>query len=218
MKAIIAVLIGSKRSLTMFCPQCGISQSDELKFCKSCGANLYAVKQAVNTREIPEKSDSNKTWMAEVFRYQDELEKRKRKRELSISPEKNRYNEIKAGVITSCGGLGLMIFLYVFMQGIILGGKVPFDTAQILGHLWVAGVIPLFVGVGLLINGMFVSKKLVELRKQELQATEATKQLAPASDSHNTLSPSADWYESGSPKPSVTEHTTRQLENSSRTK
>jgi len=23
----------------MFCPQCGTSQGDELKFCKSCGAN-----------------------------------------------------------------------------------------------------------------------------------------------------------------------------------
>jgi len=199
----------------MFCPQCGTSQGDELKFCKSCGANLYAVKQAVTMREIPEKSDSNKTWVGEMLLY---LEKRKRDGESSINSEKNRYNEIKAGVITSCVGIGLMIFLYVFMQGIILGGKIPFDAAQILSRLWIAGVIPIFVGVGLLINGVFVSKKLVELRKREQQGTETTKQLAPASDSIDALSPSADWYASGSPKPSVTEHTTRQLENSSQTK
>jgi len=199
----------------MFCPQCGTSQGDELKFCKSCGANLYAVKQAVTMREVPEKSDSNKTWLGEMLFY---LEKRKREGESSINSEKNRYNEIKAGVITSCVGVGLMIFLYVFMQGIILGGKIPFDAAQILSRLWIAGVIPIFVGVGLLINGVFVSKKLVELRKREQQGTEITKQLAPASDSIDALSPSADWYESGSPKPSVTEHTTRQLENSSQTK
>ena len=55
-KAIIAVLISSKRSFIMFCPQCGTNQSDELKFCKSCGANLSAVRQAVTTHETPEKS------------------------------------------------------------------------------------------------------------------------------------------------------------------
>jgi len=41
----------------MFCPQCGIRQSEELKFCKSCGANLYAVRQVVTTRETGEKSE-----------------------------------------------------------------------------------------------------------------------------------------------------------------
>jgi uncharacterized membrane protein YvbJ len=27
----------------MFCPQCGANQSDDLKFCNLCGANLQAV-------------------------------------------------------------------------------------------------------------------------------------------------------------------------------
>ncbi|HST22075.1 MAG TPA: hypothetical protein VLR90_13205, partial [Blastocatellia bacterium] len=116
-------------------------------------------------------------------------------------------------VITSCVGIGLMIFLYIFMQGIILGGKVPFDAAQILSRIWIAGVIPVFVGAGLLINGVFVSRKLIELKKRELQEKETTKRLAAAQHSKDELSPSADWYESDSPKPSVTEHTTRQLEN-----
>ena len=31
----------------MFCPQCGSTQNDELKFCKSCGVNLDAVRQAL---------------------------------------------------------------------------------------------------------------------------------------------------------------------------
>src|SRR5262249_35388596 len=98
------------------------------------------------------------------------------------------------------------------------GGKIPFDAAQILSRIWVAGVIPLFVGAGLLINGVFVSKKLAELRRKELQGTETTKQLAPAADSHDEFSPSADWAESVASKPSVTEHTTRQLENSRQSK
>ena len=52
------------------------------------------------------------------------------------------------------------------MQGIIVGGKVPHDTAEILSRLWIAGVIPLFVGIALIINGLFISKKLVELARQ----------------------------------------------------
>lgn len=198
----------------MFCPQCGTTQGDELKFCKSCGANLSAVRQAVTSREDQKKSDSGWSWGASWIRYQEEQERLKQERERSINPEKIRYNEIKAGVITSCVGVGLMIFLYVFMQGIILGGKIPFDTAQILSRIWVAGVIPLFVGAGLLINGVFVSKKLVEMRKRELREIEPAKRLAPAEDSPDELSPAAEWYDMGSAKPSVTEHTTRQLENS----
>ena len=51
----------------MFCPRCGSTQSEELKFCKSCGANLSAVRQAVDTRETGGKIDWNKTWVAEMF-------------------------------------------------------------------------------------------------------------------------------------------------------
>jgi len=39
----------------MFCPQCGSTQNDELKFCKSCGVNLDAVRQAAAMRDPSEK-------------------------------------------------------------------------------------------------------------------------------------------------------------------
>ena len=51
----------------MFCPQCGSTQSDELKFCKSCGANLGAVRKAVETGDTGGKFDWNKTWVAEML-------------------------------------------------------------------------------------------------------------------------------------------------------
>ena len=147
----------------MFCPQCGSTQSDELKFCKVCGANLQAVRQAVATRETGEKIDWSKTWVAEMFMSSKETARRKAELERlqGITPDVKRYNEIKAGVITASVGLAVAIFLFVFMQGIILGGKVPHDTAEILSRLWIAGVIPLFVGLALIFNGLFVSKKLV---------------------------------------------------------
>jgi hypothetical protein len=97
-------------------------------------------------------------------------EKKRRNEELErqrgITPEIKRYQEIKAGVITGCIGIGIGIFLYVFMQGIILSGNVTPNTAEILSRLWIAGVLPVFVGIALMINGAFVSKKLAELARQ----------------------------------------------------
>ncbi|HEY8223853.1 MAG TPA: hypothetical protein VIG25_01165 [Pyrinomonadaceae bacterium] len=53
-------------------------------------------------------------------------------------------NEIKADVITGSVGLALMIFLYVFMQGIIIGAKVPNDTAEgTLSKICAAFIVPL---------------------------------------------------------------------------
>lgn len=146
----------------MFCPQCGAGQSEEMKFCNRCGVNLYAVRQAVQTPDTGEKVDWSKTWLAEMFLSEDEKRKRKLEleRQLGITPEHKRQNEIKGGIITSCAGIGLAIFLFVFMKGIVAGIDLPRIAIEILNRLWVVGVIPFFVGLGLVINGLVVSKKL----------------------------------------------------------
>ena len=190
----------------MFCPQCGTNQSDELKFCKLCGANLFAVRQAVATRETPQKFDWTKTWVAEMFLGEAERKRRNAQLELEhgITPEVKREKEIKAGVITASVGVAVTIFLYVLMQGIILGGKVPRDAAEILSRIWVAGIIPFCIGMGLLINGLFVGRtrrganKLNPFEKADPQAPSRS---AEASG----FIPSSF---------SVTEETTRHLEDS----
>lgn len=196
----------------MFCPQCGANQSEELKFCKTCGANLQAVRQAVATREPDEKFDWSKTWVSEMFLSGQEAIKRKAEMERlqGITPEHKRYNEIKAGVITGSVGIALMIFLYVFMQGLVVGGKVPLHTAEILSRLWVAGVIPLFVGMGLIVNGMFVSKKQVEIAAREQRAAVD----APNDVAGRSALRAADTSEFIPADFSVTEGTTRHLSNS----
>lgn len=199
----------------MFCPQCGINQSEELKFCKSCGANLFAVRQVVTTRETDEKFDWNKTWVAEMLLSSEEQKRRKQDRQSDTAAEEKRYNEIKAGVITGSVGIAVAIFLLVFMQGIILGGNVSPDTAEILSRIWVAGVIPLFVGLALIFNGVVVSKKLVEIRKRELQQKETGRILKSTGNDNEVVAlPSTAWSESEPTGASVTEHTTRQLKDS----
>ena len=197
----------------MFCPKCGSTQSDELRFCKVCGANLFAVRQVVDTRETFEKSDSGNNWIAAVVHTQEESKRHKEEiqRQRGITPEvKLRYDEIKAGVITGTVGIGIAIFLYVFMQGIILSGNVTPNAAQILSRLWIAGVLPLFVGISLIINGLFVSKKLVEIAREASQTApnNLEGELNPQSLRHGETT---EFIPSGF---SVTEHTTKHLRSS----
>jgi hypothetical protein len=196
----------------MFCPQCGSTQSEDLKFCKQCGANMSAVRQAMMTREEGEKFDWSKTWVAEMFMSGQEALKRKAELERlqGLTPEVKRYNEIKAGVIVSSVGVALMIFLYVFMQGIVVGGKIPADTAEIISRIWIAGVIPFFVGLGLLINGIVVSKRIVEAaRREELSRARETGALEGGAQPRSLQS--ADTTEFIPSNFSVTEGTTKHL-------
>ncbi|HVF27014.1 MAG TPA: zinc ribbon domain-containing protein [Pyrinomonadaceae bacterium] len=190
----------------MFCPQCGTTQSAELRFCKSCGANLYAVRQAVASRETEEKVDWSKAW-AQMFLSGPEIDRAR-----GITPEIKRYNEIKDGIITTCVGAGASIFLFFLMQGIIMGGNVPPSKAAILSRVWLAGIIPLLIGLGLIFNGLFISKKIVEISKRDtspgppaLEADAERPALQPAD--------TAEFIPSGF---SVTEGTTRHLESSER--
>lgn len=138
----------------MFCPGCGIQITADIKFCKSCGTNLRGVREAMTTRG--EQFDWSKTWVAEMFMTEDERERRR-----GVTPEQKRNNELRAGVITTAVGIGSMIFLYFFLGTIarVEGGK----DAEILSRVWLAGIVPFFVGLALLFNGLV-------LRKRELAA------------------------------------------------
>ena len=192
----------------MYCPRCGSNQSDESKFCKLCGANLFAVRQAVDSRETDPKFNWSNTWVAEMFLYHAENQKRKAEmeRQRGITPEVKRFTEIKAGVITSCVGVGVTIFLNVFMQGVILNGHVSPGAAEILSRIWVAGLLPICVGVALMINGLVVSKKLVQVARE---SREGLNNLEAHQGSHLLQSP--DTSEFIPPGFSVTEQTTKHL-------
>lgn len=196
----------------MYCPQCGSNQGDDVRFCKLCGANLYAVRQVANTRDAGEKFDWSKSWVTEMFLSEGERKRRAEELEIKrgITPEVKRYKEIKAGVIVSSVGIALMIFLSIFMQGIILSGHVNSDAAQIISRVWVSGVIPFFVGLALIINGTFVSKKLVELGRQRQQDQNMLERDA----AEGRVLSAADTTEFISPDFSVTEDTTKHLRSS----
>ena len=201
----------------MLCPRCASNQSDDVKFCTSCGANLHAVREILAGRQPAGKDFNwNDTWLASMFHSGEIAEQRKleMERRMGITPEVKRYNEIKAGVITSAAGLGVAIFLHIFMQGIAVNAA-P-NAAEILTRIWVAGFIPFLVGVALIINGVVVSKKQAEIMEREIKRARGLPAATPGElqegQAQRTLHP-ADTSEFIPTPFSVTDQTTRHLVN-----
>ncbi len=178
----------------MFCPGCAIQITDDIKFCKNCGANLRGVREAMTARS--QEFDWSKTWVAEAFLSQEEKDRRR-----GITPEHKRNNEIKAGVITTLAGLGAMIFLY-YLLGAVANNE-PNGDAEIVRRVWLAGLVPFLVGIGLLFNGIFLSKPRLQSQPYPLPQPPTTDQY-PAKTTNQLL-------ESAGTNSSVIEHTTAHL-------
>ena len=193
----------------MICPRCSSNQVDDIKFCTFCGANLQAVRDALDAPE-GKKFDWSNTWVADMFMsgQMAEVRKLEMERRLGITPEVKRYNEVKAGVIVSCVGIGVSIFLHFIMHAIALQN--PRD-AELLNSIWLAGVIPFMIGIALIINGLIVSKKVVQAIEREQQKNMPLEEGAAPKGLR-----AADTSEFIPTTFSVTDQTTRHLENAER--
>ncbi|MEK7833429.1 MAG: hypothetical protein AAB401_20225 [Acidobacteriota bacterium] len=140
----------------MFCPSCGTETREALKFCKQCGTNLKRIQGVMGKGGAGVRHN-----LAEAF-WEDHNEERER--EKKKLPEEKRLEEIKAGVITASVGTALSIFLNLFFEAI--ANSVGGPEAIILQRIWAVGLLPLFIGLAFIFNGMFVSKRIVELKKQ----------------------------------------------------
>lgn len=174
----------------MFCPGCAIQIMDDTKFCKNCGANLRGVREAMTARN--EQFDWSKTWVAEMFLSEEERERRR-----GVTPAHKRNNEIKAGVITTLAGLGAMIFLRFFLEAV--ANNEPGNDAEIIRRVWLVGVVPFLVGIGLLFNGIFLSKPGLKTQAQPPSPNQL-----PAKTTNQLAESSATEF-------SVAEHTTAHL-------
>jgi hypothetical protein len=191
----------------VFCPQCAQNQPDDLNYCKTCGTNLSAVRNALVQGSGGQKFDWNKTWLAEMLMSSEESTRRAAEIErlLGKTPDTKRRNEIKAGVITASTGISLSIVLSVIMEAIVLNGHLSDLAADILSRVWIVGLIPIFVGLALIVNGVFISKKGLPADPDDAAAPSI-----PPADT-NELPPAMPF--------SVTDSTTRHLDDPvSRTK
>ncbi len=143
----------------MFCPQCGNESRDNTRFCKSCGANLNNIKKAMTYGTSDAKGSD---WIkAEYDYWMDEIKSSRKK-----TPEEKRLEEIKGGVITTLVGIGTTFFLYFLMTAIAQNAG---DGADILLVVRWVGLVPLLIGLGILFNGLVISKRLVEMKNRREQ-------------------------------------------------
>ena len=139
----------------MFCPQCGTESPADLKFCRTCGANLRVIGKAVTLSEAIARSDSVPSKIKDLVtnlkieKVSDEvaramekvkqeiahtaedhrdwhLERASRKRKEKTA-EQRREKHLTTGLVTMFSGIGLSIFLYFLSGAIIL--KLPPDVA-----------------------------------------------------------------------------------------
>lgn len=140
----------------MFCPSCGTETREAIKFCKKCGTNLKRVQGVMGKGGAGNPADWNQWWIEE---HQEKRERDKKK-----LPEEKRLEEVKAGVITASIGLALSIFLNLLFEAI--ANSVGGPEAIILQRIWAVGLVPLFIGLAMVFNGTFISKRIVELKTQ----------------------------------------------------
>jgi hypothetical protein len=157
----------------MFCPACGLQVNNDLKFCKQCGANLRGVRDAMTSNSTQVKSDGSKTWWEDIAHAHA-----MRELGIGVSPEEKRIKEIKGGVITSFVGIGVMIFLHFFFREVTRGNYDHF--AEMLRSLWLVGIFPILIGISLIFNGLFISRRLVKLKVQQSQPAAPSSQAAAA--------------------------------------
>jgi hypothetical protein len=185
----------------MYCPSCGIEASDQTKYCTKCGVNLRRVKGVLGKGgAVVKQGDDLEQFLLGERKARGEARKKK-------TPEEKRLEELKAGVITSSVGFGLMVFLRLLFDAI--ASTIEGPEGNILRSLWAVGLIPFMIGLGIIFNGLFVSKRIVELKRQQ----ELKDRQSPLFSAQNT-SPIARLVEpSQSPISdfSVTETTTTKL-------
>lgn len=199
----------------MFCPGCGLEEIQSNQFCRACGTDLRPVRNvmaapdnitasAVSAREEIGRAVAAKireTPLAQLSEVAEdvlpEIEK------FLESPEEKRLRRIRTGTIVSSIGAGVAIaFTLVALA------KANPEIMVVSGM----GLIAFFIGLGLLINGMYLTVPRNSLSDRSPEGA-SQREL----DGNNPVSLSATTNDLQLPGAtslfsSVTENTTRHLE------
>ena len=169
----------------MFCPQCGVESSTDLKFCRSCGANLKVIGKAVSLSEAIARSDSVPAKIKDMVKnlkiekVTDEVARAMEKMNQEIArssdqrrkkfswrkektPEQRRERHLTTGLIKLFWGSGLSIFLYFLTHALVLKlpphiiAGIPFETDPVVRVFWLIGLLPVLSGLGHIIAGLTI--------------------------------------------------------------
>ena len=194
----------------MFCPSCGLQENQSNQFCRACGSNLNLVRSALERPDsITASAASARDEIGRAIAYKireaqsaDELatvaeEVLPEIEKFLESPEEKRMRRVRNGTVVASVGLGAIIAFS--LAPFLIGDKGIFFLAGL-------GVVTFFVGLSLMLNGLFftvpkkrLSDKSSDAKSQrELDSAEVSTNELVLPESNNIFS-------------SVTEHTTRHL-------
>lgn len=194
----------------MFCPDCGLEDKQSNQFCRACGSDLRNVRNAI---ERPDNiTASAASARDEIGRaIASKIREARSPAELAVvaedvlpeiekfleSPEEKRLRRMRTGMIISSVGLGTAI-------GISLVSMIMKDSEVI--FLAALGVVAFFIGLGFILNGVFLTVPRKGLPDKSSDA-DSQREL----DGIKAYAKDLVLPEPPNLFPSVTEHTTRHL-------
>ena len=194
----------------MYCPGCGIEERQATQFCRACGSDLGRVRLAVETPDsitasaVSARDEIGRAVAAKIRETQGAYELKKVAEDVLPeiekfleSPEEKRLRRMRTGMIISCIGLGAAI-------GISLASM--FMKDEEIMFLAGLGVVTFFIGLGFLLNGVFLTLPKKSLTDRSSDA-DSQRQLDGLTGNTNDLR----LPEPSSLFSSVTENTTRHL-------
>ena len=194
----------------MFCPECGIEERTANQFCRACGVDLRRVRVAVESPDsitasaVSARDEIGRAVAAKIRETQGAYELKKVAEDVLPeiekfleSPEERRLRRMRVGLLLSCIGAGAAIGISAVSM-LMKDGDVIFLAAL--------GVITFFIGIGFLLNGVFLTIPKTALTDRSSEAA-SQRELDGLSSNTNDLK----LPEPASLFSSVTENTTRHL-------
>lgn len=194
----------------MYCPDCGIEERNANQFCRACGTDLRRVRFAVESPDsitasaVTARDEIGRAIAARIREVQsaDELavvteDVLPEIKKFLESPEEKRLRRMRMGLLLSSIGFGAAV-------GISLVSMVMKDE----GVMFLAGlgVVAFFIGVGFILNGVFLTVPKKGLLNKSSDA-ESQRELDKIGGNTNDLK----LPEPANLFSSVTEHTTKHL-------
>lgn len=155
------VILTQGELYTVFCPECGTEERQSNQYCRACGIDLRRLRVAVETPDsitasaMSARDEIGRAVAAKIRETQDAYELKKVAEDVLPeiekfleSPAEKRLRRIRLGTTLSSIGIGAAIALGLVA---VATGKEEF--------LFLAGLgfINFFIGLGFIINGMFLT-------------------------------------------------------------
>lgn len=201
----------------MFCPECGMEERQATQFCRACGTDFRAVRNAlerpdnITASAISARDEISRAFAAKIRETASTHELKKVAEDVLPqiekfleSPEEKRLRRLRVGTIISTIGLGTALAL-TFVA--LASRKEEF--------LFLAGLggIAFFLGLGFVLNGLFLTTPKKSLSDKSSDATsQRDLDIAGSQPSDLALPESRTLFSS------VTENTTQHLKENEPTK